>query len=69
MARSQNPDSANSQFFICFEDSIFLDGEYTLFGRVVKGMEFVDEIKRGEPPVDPDRIVRMQVAADADKKN
>lgn len=69
MARSQNPDSANSQFFISFEDSMFLDGEYTLFGRVVKGMEFVDEIKRGEPPVDPDRIVRMQVAADADKKN
>jgi peptidylprolyl isomerase len=65
MARTQSPNSANSQFFICYDDASFLDGEYTLFGRVVEGMEFVDNIKRGEPPSDPDRIVKMQVAADA----
>jgi cyclophilin family peptidyl-prolyl cis-trans isomerase len=68
MARSQSPDSANSQFFICLADSDFLDGQYTLFGRVVEGMQFVDHIQRGEPPANPDKIVRMQVAADADKK-
>ena len=65
MARSQSPNSANSQFFIVFDDASFLDGQYTLFGRVVEGMEYVDNIKRGEPPSDPDRIVKMQVAADA----
>src|SRR5690606_17724900 len=64
MARSSSPNSANSQFFICFDDASFLDGQYTLFGRVVEGMEFVDNIKRGEPPSDPDKIVKMQVAAD-----
>ncbi len=64
-ARSQHPDSANSQFFICLEDSNFLDRNYTVWGRVVEGMEFVDNIKLGEPPVDPDQIVRLQVAADA----
>lgn len=64
MARSSSPNSANSQFFICFDDASFLDGQYTLFGRVVEGMEYVDNIKRGEPPSDPDRIVKMQVAAD-----
>ncbi|HEX7776871.1 MAG TPA: peptidylprolyl isomerase [Parvibaculum sp.] len=69
MARANDPDSANSQFFICFDDASFLDGKYTLFGRVVEGMEFVDKIKRGEPPTDPDKIIKMQVAADADKKN
>ncbi|MGB3808496.1 MAG: peptidylprolyl isomerase, partial [Parvibaculum sp.] len=69
MARSQSPDSANSQFFICLADSDFLDGKYTLFGRVIEGMEFVDRIAKGEPPANPDKIVRMQVAADADKKN
>ncbi|MBO6542168.1 MAG: peptidylprolyl isomerase [Alphaproteobacteria bacterium] len=63
-ARSQHPDSANSQFFICLDDSNFLDGKYTVWGRVVEGMEFVDNIKRGEPPVDPDTIVKMQVAVD-----
>jgi len=67
MARSQDPDSGNSQFFICFDDSTFLDGQYTLFGRVVEGMENVDYIKRGEPPVNPDKIIRMQVAADVKK--
>jgi len=64
MARSASPNSANSQFFICFDDASFLDGDYTLFGRVVEGMEFVDNIKRGDPPSDPDKIVKMQVAAD-----
>jgi peptidylprolyl isomerase len=68
MARSGNPNSANSQFFICFDTADFLDGKYTLFGRVVEGMEYVDQIKRGEPPVNPDKIIRMQVAADVDQK-
>lgn len=65
MARAQNPDSANSQFFICFDDATFLDGQYTVWGKVMDGMEVVDSIKRGEPVRDPDRIARMQVAADA----
>ena len=65
MARSGNPHSANSQFFIMFDDGHFLNGQYTVWGRVTDGMEHVDNIKRGEPPVDPDTIVKMQVAADA----
>jgi peptidylprolyl isomerase len=65
MARSQDPNSANSQFFICFDDARFLDGKYTVWGKVTSGMEHVDAIKRGEPVRDPDRIVKMQVAADA----
>lgn len=65
MARSQSPNSANSQFFIVYDDASFLDGEYTLFGRVVEGMEHVDDINRGEPPANPDKILKMQVAADA----
>jgi peptidylprolyl isomerase len=64
MARAQNPDSANSQFFICFAEARFLDRQYTVWGRVVTGMEHVDAIKRGEPVREPDRIARMQVAAD-----
>lgn len=69
MARSSDPDSANSQFFICFTAAPFLDGQYTAFGRVVSGMEFVDAIKRGDETnngqvTDPDKIVKMQVAAD-----
>ncbi len=64
-ARAQNPNSADSQFFICFSDCQFLNGQYTVWGIVAEGMDFVDQIKRGEPPSDPDRIVRMQVAADA----
>jgi cyclophilin family peptidyl-prolyl cis-trans isomerase len=69
MARSSDPDSANSQFFICFTAAPFLDGQYTAFGRVVSGMEFVDAIKRGDEAdngqvTDPDKIVKMQVAAD-----
>ena len=51
--------------FVMFDDGRFLDGQYTVWGEVVEGMEFVDQIKRGEPPANPDKIVRMQVAADA----
>jgi len=69
MARTDNPDSADSQFFICFATLPYLDGQYTVFGKVVSGMEFVDLIKRGEEPdglvVNPDKIVSMKVAADA----
>jgi cyclophilin family peptidyl-prolyl cis-trans isomerase len=65
MARSQNPNSANSQFFICFADARFLDKQYTVWGKVMEGMENVDKIKRGEPVVNPDKIVSLKVAADA----
>jgi cyclophilin family peptidyl-prolyl cis-trans isomerase len=65
MARAASPNSANSQFFICFDDATFLDGQYTVWGRVTQGMEIVDQIRRGEPVRNPDRIVKMQVAADA----
>ncbi len=67
MARANDPNSADSQFFICFNRSAFLDGQYTVWGRVVSGMEFVDAIERGEPPMKPSKIVKMQVAADAEK--
>ena len=60
MARSQDPNSANSQFFICFKPSSFLDRQYTVFGKVVEGMEFVDNIKRGEPATDPDKIISLK---------
>ena len=63
MARSQNPNSANSQFFICFKDASFLDGQYTVWGYVIEGMEFVDNIKLGEPPQDPDKIIKMEIAS------
>ncbi len=63
-ARSQNPNSANSQFFINFKDNSFLNGQYTVYGRVISGMEFVDKITRGEPPVTPDRMITVRVAAD-----
>ena len=63
-ARSQNPDSADSQFFICFDDAQFLDRQYTVWGQVVSGMEHVDKIKRGEPVQNPDKIVKMRVKAD-----
>jgi peptidylprolyl isomerase len=62
MARAQNPDSANSQFFICFADATFLDGKYTVWGKVVSGMENVDKIKRGEPVRDPDRIIKATLS-------
>lgn len=64
MARSQNPDSANSQFFICFKDAPWLNRQYTVWGQVVAGMDNVDKIKRGEPVQDPDRIIRARIAAD-----
>jgi cyclophilin family peptidyl-prolyl cis-trans isomerase len=64
MARSQNPNSANSQFFIMLNDGHFLNGQYTVWGRVTEGMEHVDAITRGEPPSDPDRMIRVRVAAD-----
>ncbi|MGR3467688.1 MAG: peptidylprolyl isomerase [Shimia sp.] len=63
-ARSANPDSANSQFFINFSDNHFLNRQYTVYGRVIDGMEHVDAIKRGEPPVEPDRMISVKVAAD-----
>jgi cyclophilin family peptidyl-prolyl cis-trans isomerase len=64
MARSQAPNSANSQFFICFDDATFLDKQYTVWGKVVDGMDNVDKIKRGEPVADPDKIKSLKVAAD-----
>ena len=64
-ARSQNPNSANSQFFINFKDNHFLNGQYTVYGRVISGMEHVDAITRGEPPATPDRMISVKVAADA----
>ena len=64
MARAQNPDSANSQFFIVFDDARFLDRQYTVWGKVIEGMENVDQIKRGEPVKDPDKMVSVRVAAD-----
>ena len=65
MARSQHPDSGDSQFFIMFDEGSFLNGQYTVWGEVVEGMEHVDAIKRGEPPRVPDKIVRMRVASAA----
>ncbi|SEM81420.1 peptidylprolyl isomerase [Palleronia pelagia] len=64
-ARSSNPNSANSQFFINFSDNHFLNGQYTVYGRVIEGMEHVDKITRGEPPMNPDRMLSVKVAADA----
>ena len=64
MARAQNPNSANSQFFICFDDATFLDGQYTEWGEVVSGMEHVDALPKGEPPRAPGKIQSMKVAAD-----
>ena len=62
MARSAHPDSADSQFFICFDDAEFLDGQYTVWGKVVSGMEHVDKIKRGEPVRDPDKIIKASLS-------
>jgi peptidylprolyl isomerase len=61
MARAQNPDSANSQFFICFDDAGFLDGQYTVWGEVVEGMEHVDNLPKGEPPRAPGKIVKASL--------
>ena len=65
MARASSPNSANSQFFICFKDARFLDKQYTVWGKVTAGMENVDKIKRGEPVQNPDKIVKAHMAADA----
>ena len=65
-ARSANPNSANSQFFINFKDNHFLNGQYTVYGRVIDGMEHVDKILRGEPPANPDRMISVKVAADVE---
>ena len=65
MARAQNPDSGDSQFFICFDDAPFLNGQYTVWGKVTDGMENVDGIKRGEPVVNPDKIVSARMKSDA----
>jgi peptidylprolyl isomerase len=64
MARSSMPDSANSQFFICFDDARFLDNQYTVWGQVTSGMDAVDKLARGEPPRAPDKMVSVRVAAD-----
>ena len=61
MARAQNPDSASSQFFICLDDATFLDGQYTVWGEVESGMEFVDALPKGEPPAKPGKIVKVEV--------
>jgi cyclophilin family peptidyl-prolyl cis-trans isomerase len=63
-ARSSNPNSANSQFFINFSDNDFLNGQYTVYGNVISGMEFVDKIAKGEPPANPDRMITVRVASD-----
>ena len=63
-ARSSSPNSANSQFFISFKDNDFLNGQYTVYGNVMSGMEHVDAIAKGEPPVNPDRMISVKVAAD-----
>ncbi len=65
MARAQSPDSGDSQFFICFADSPWLNGQYTVWGQVTEGMDNIDKIKRGEPVADPDRIVSARMAAEA----
>jgi peptidylprolyl isomerase len=62
MARTPNPDSANSQFFICFDDARFLDGQYTVWGEVESGMEHVDALPKGEPPANPGKIVKATVS-------
>ncbi len=64
MARASSPNSANSQFFICFDDATFLDNQYTAWGQVISGMENVDKLQRGEPPRNPDKMVSVKVAAD-----
>jgi len=61
MARAANPDSGDSQFFICFADAPFLNGQYTVWGQVTSGMENVDKIKRGEPVINPDKIVKAEI--------
>jgi peptidylprolyl isomerase len=64
MARTNEPDTANSQFFICFQPRFNLDNKYTVFGRVTSGMQFVDAIARGEPPLNPSTVIQASIAAD-----
>jgi peptidylprolyl isomerase len=66
MARAGDPNSGDSQFFICFDDASFLNGQYTVWGKVIEGMDNVDKIKRGEPVKNPDKIVKAHMAADAE---
>ena len=63
-ARTDDPNSANSQFFICFDDCSFLNGQYTVWGEVIEGMDVVDALNKGEPPANPDRIVTARIASD-----
>ncbi|HBL93965.1 MAG: peptidylprolyl isomerase [Hyphomonas sp.] len=65
MARTSAPNSANSQFFICFDDASFLNRQYTVWGQVSEGMDVIDQLAKGEPPRHPDKIISMKVAADA----
>ena len=65
MARTNQPNTANSQFFICFDDATFLDGQYTVWGEVTEGMDNVDALPKGEPPRNPGKIISAKVAADA----
>ena len=67
MARTANPNSANSQFFICFADATFLDGQYTVWGKVTQGMDLVDKIAKGEPPAKPDKMITVRLASEAAK--
>jgi peptidylprolyl isomerase len=67
MARTSDPNSANSQFFINYADTPHLNGQYTVWGQVVEGMEYVDQLAKGEPPANPDQIVKLQVASDAEQ--
>lgn len=67
MARTSDPDSANSQFFICFDDCSFLNGQYTVWGQVTSGMELIDALPKGEPPAAPEKVLKMSVAADVEK--
>jgi len=69
MARTSNPNSANSQFFICFNNCSFLNNQYTVWGQVIDGMQFIDQIKRGEPPRNPDKMIRVRVASDVQDNN
>jgi len=67
MARTSDPNSANSQFFICFDDCSFLNGQYTIWGQVIEGMDLVDGLAKGEPPRNPDKMVKVTVGAQESK--
>lgn len=67
MARAQDINSADSQFFIMYDDTPSLNGQYTAWGQVISGMQYVDQIRKGEPPANPDKIIKMQIAADVPK--